>query len=64
MRIEHFFDERSATLSYVVHDGRSAVVIDPVRDYDPKSGRTSWAPAADLSHNPACIWADFSVSRR
>ena len=49
MRIEHFFDERSATLSYVVHDGRSAVVIDPVRDYDPKSGRTSWAPAERIA---------------
>jgi glyoxylase-like metal-dependent hydrolase (beta-lactamase superfamily II) len=45
MHVQAFFDERSATLSYVVHDGRTAVVIDPVRDYDPKSGRTSWAPA-------------------
>ena len=49
MQIQHFFDERSSTLSYVVHDGRAAIVIDPVRDYDPKSGRTSWAPAEKIA---------------
>ena len=43
MKIQHFFDEDTWTLSYVVHDERTGVVIDPVRDYDPKSGRTSWA---------------------
>lgn len=42
MQIQHFFDERTWTLTYVVHDGETGVVIDPVRDYDPKSGRTSW----------------------
>jgi hypothetical protein len=26
--------------------------------------RTSWLPAADLSHSPACICAFLSVSRR
>jgi glyoxylase-like metal-dependent hydrolase (beta-lactamase superfamily II) len=45
LKIQHFFDEDTWTLSYVVHDGRTGVVIDPVRDYDPKSGRTSWASA-------------------
>jgi len=43
MQIQHFFDEQTSTLTYVVHDGRAAAVIDPVRDYDPKNGRTSWA---------------------
>ena len=43
MHIQHFFDDATSTLTYVVHDGRIAVVIDPVRDYDPKSGHTSWA---------------------
>jgi glyoxylase-like metal-dependent hydrolase (beta-lactamase superfamily II) len=43
MHFQHFFDDDTWTLTYVVHDGRSAVVIDPVRDYDPRSGRTSWA---------------------
>lgn len=42
MHIEHFFEEHTSTLSYVVHDGRFAVVIDPVRDFDPKSGQTRW----------------------
>lgn len=49
MQIQHFFDEATWTLSYVVHDGRTAVVIDPVRDYDPKSGRTSWASAERIA---------------
>lgn len=43
------FDPRSSTLTYVVHDGRDGVVIDPVRDYDPKSGHTSWAPAEEVA---------------
>ena len=42
MRVQHFFDEQTGTLSYVVHDESTGVVIDPVRDYDPRSGRTSW----------------------
>lgn len=49
MEIRHFFEPRSSSLSYVVHDGASAVVIDPVRDYDPKSGRTSWAPSEAIA---------------
>ena len=42
MRIQHFFDSRTWTLTYVVSDDttRKAVVIDSVLDYDPKSGRT------------------------
>jgi glyoxylase-like metal-dependent hydrolase (beta-lactamase superfamily II) len=52
MKIEHFFDEHTWTLSYVVHDGRVGVVIDPVRDYDPRSGRTSWASSEKIA---ACI---------
>jgi hypothetical protein len=37
MKIQHFFEPQTSTLTYVVHDGRTAVVIDPVRDYDPKT---------------------------
>jgi len=42
MTVQHFSDERTSTLTYVVHDDRSriGVVIDSVTDYDPKSGRT------------------------
>jgi len=36
--IQHFFDPRTSSLSYVVHDGSDALVIDPVLDYDPKGG--------------------------
>lgn len=43
MRIEHFFDEATFTLTYVVLDEKTktAVVIDPVMDYEAGSGRTS-----------------------
>ncbi|HWP64429.1 MAG TPA: MBL fold metallo-hydrolase [Candidatus Limnocylindria bacterium] len=47
MRIEPFFEPTSSTLTYVVFDAaeRVGVVIDPVRDFDLHSGRTSWASA-------------------
>ena len=35
MQIQHFFDPATWTLTYLVHDGRDAVVIDPVLDFDP-----------------------------
>ena len=41
MEIKHFFDQATSTLTYVVHDGSTGVVIDPVLDYDSKSARTS-----------------------
>lgn len=43
MEVRHFWDEATGTLSYVVHDGRVGIVIDPVRDHDPAPARTSWA---------------------
>ena len=49
MQIQHFFDASTGTLTYVVHDARAAVVIDPVRDYDPKSGRVSWTSAEKVA---------------
>ncbi|HWP65138.1 MAG TPA: MBL fold metallo-hydrolase [Candidatus Limnocylindria bacterium] len=47
MRIQDFFDEATSTLTYVVSDeaARVGVVIDPVMDFDPKSGRTAWRSA-------------------
>lgn len=41
MQIQPFFDERTSTLTYVVFDelSRDAVIIDPVLDYEPGSGR-------------------------
>lgn len=43
MHVQHFFDEVNATLTYLIHDGAHGIVIDPIRDYEPKSARTSWA---------------------
>jgi glyoxylase-like metal-dependent hydrolase (beta-lactamase superfamily II) len=45
MVIQHFYDPATFTLTYVVFDEatRDAVVIDPVLDFDPASGRTSTA---------------------
>lgn len=39
LHIEPFFHEGTGTWTYVVHRDGDAVVIDPVLDYDPKSGR-------------------------
>ena len=41
--IQAFFDEQTSTISYLVSDtqSRRAVIIDPVLDFDPKSGRTA-----------------------
>jgi glyoxylase-like metal-dependent hydrolase (beta-lactamase superfamily II) len=41
--IETFFEPATWTVSYVIFDeaGGSCAIIDPVLDYDPKSGRTS-----------------------
>lgn len=46
-RIEAFHDATTATISYVVYDknGGHAAIIDPVLDYDPKSGRTTTVSA-------------------
>lgn len=43
MQVKHFFDPNTSTLTYVVSDPKTkdAVVIDPVLDYDPASGKIS-----------------------
>jgi glyoxylase-like metal-dependent hydrolase (beta-lactamase superfamily II) len=41
--VEPFFEPVTQTLSYVVHAGADAVVIDPVLEYDPIASRTSTA---------------------
>ena len=42
MKIQHFFDDQTSTLTYVVYDEetKTGVVIDTVTDFDPSSGRT------------------------
>jgi glyoxylase-like metal-dependent hydrolase (beta-lactamase superfamily II) len=46
-QIEPFFETDTSTMTYVVFDpqSRDAVVIDPVRDFDPASGKVSFASA-------------------
>ena len=48
--IQAFYDPATWTVSYVVFDesGGSCAIIDPVLDYDPKSGRTSTHSADKL----------------
>ena len=45
--VEAFFDDATYTITYVVQDQSSeyCAIIDPVLDFDPKSGRTSTASA-------------------
>ena len=40
--VQPFFDPATWTITYVVYDqpGSACAIIDPVLDYDPKSGRT------------------------
>ena len=46
-KLQVFFDEHTATFSYVVHQpgDASCAIIDSVLDYDPKSGRVTTASA-------------------
>ena len=46
-QVDPFFDPQSWTVTYVVHSGAGtpAAIVDPVLDYDPKSGRTGTASA-------------------
>lgn len=46
-QVKAFFDESTSTVTYVVHDGpgSACAIVDPVLDYDPKSGRTRTASA-------------------
>ena len=43
--VEGFFDQRSNTISYIVYRGRGSAcaVLDPVLDFDPRSGHTNEA---------------------
>ncbi|WJV63378.1 MBL fold metallo-hydrolase [Pectobacteriaceae bacterium CE70] len=63
LHIEGFFDTATSTVSYVLYDqaGGHAAIIDPVLDYDPKSGRTHTASADKLidylvKHNLTVDW--------
>ena len=46
-QVQGFFDDATSTVTYVVHGGlgTACAIVDPVLDYDPKSGRTRTASA-------------------
>ncbi len=48
--IKAFFDQATSTVTYVVHDAETkcAAIIDSVFDFDPASGRTSFASADEV----------------
>lgn len=46
--IASFFDPITHTVSYVIHDDQHCAIVDPVLDYDPKSGRTATHSAQRL----------------
>jgi glyoxylase-like metal-dependent hydrolase (beta-lactamase superfamily II) len=50
MQIKHFFNDATSTLTYVVFDEKSkdAVIIDPVLDFDPASGKIEDKSALQL----------------
>ena len=48
LHIEPFFHDATGTWTYVVHRGTDAVVIDPVLDYDARSGRIATESARHL----------------
>lgn len=47
-QVEPFFHKSTGTWTYVVHEGRDAVVIDPVLDYEQRSGRIRTDSARDV----------------
>lgn len=51
MHVQHFYEARTSTLSYVVHDeaSKAAVLIDAVLDYDGPSGRTGTESAERIA---------------
>lgn len=49
LHVEPFFHEPTGTWTYVVHRDADAVVIDPVLDYDPASGRIDDASARQVA---------------
>ena len=50
MDIKTFFDKQTSTLTYVAYDSasRDAVIIDPVLDFNPASGRISRSSAEEV----------------
>jgi|TARA_R110002126_G_scaffold187410_2_gene336098 glyoxylase-like metal-dependent hydrolase (beta-lactamase superfamily II) len=63
MDIQHFFDQETATFTYIVSDSdtKHCAIIDPVLNYEPNTGRTSTQSADALiayvqKHNLTVEW--------
>jgi glyoxylase-like metal-dependent hydrolase (beta-lactamase superfamily II) len=56
VKIEHFFDKDTFTLTYVVSEGSDAVIIDPVLDYEPIASKATTTNAKHV--------ADFVASNK
>ena len=44
-KVQAFFDPATSTATYLVSDGKTAAIIDPVLDFEPKGGKLSTASA-------------------
>lgn len=51
-RVKAFFDAPTSTLTYIVYDSRAkdAIVVDPVLNYEPNSGRVSFESLNEIIH--------------
>ena len=63
MRIQHFFDSQTFTLTYIVidEDTKRCAIIDSVLDFDPASGRTHTTSADQIieyvhDNHLSCDW--------
>ena len=44
-KVQAFFDSATSTATYLVSDGQTAAIVDPVLDFEPKGGKLSTASA-------------------
>ena len=47
--VQPFLHKQSSTWTYVVHDGRTAAIVDPALDFDAHSGRTGTGSAGEVA---------------
>jgi len=45
--IQHFYEPVTGSITYVVHERGTGVVIDPVRDFEPATGAGNWQGAVN-----------------
>jgi glyoxylase-like metal-dependent hydrolase (beta-lactamase superfamily II) len=47
--VQAFLHKQSSTWTYVVHDGKTAAIVDPALDFDAHSGRTGTGSAGEVA---------------